>query len=459
MSLLELPGIDQLLTGRLGLAAQAALLSCLLWERRRRRVARNLSRRCTQLQQAVANRAIRLLRVPHERIDQEIDSGLEEIGRGLQLERVAIWLRNDQRAGYRLANWWADKNIEAPAATRFFTPVETAITDGGVVLQHGNGEPAGAFVAILIDGDHSVVGVPLPASGAAEGFVSLEPLPHGANWYDVVLPALPTIAETLGIAVDRRYNGAHPEPRSSAPTDEQVYNKLHELAHASRAITVGTLAGSLAHEVSQPLTAIMSNAQAALRLLGKGSMPVEQLREILEDIVADDRRAGEVMQVVRSFLKKQEVARLPVQVSELVHDTVRLVADEALLRRVSIKLGLDTNLPLVNGDPVQLRQVVLNLLLNSFDALDSIDPAERELAVVTSTAGDHVELLVDDHGLGVPDSNLASIFEPFVTTKRSGLGLGLHITRAIVEAHGGSIAAEPRPDHGLRMRVKLPIAN
>jgi signal transduction histidine kinase len=233
--------------------------------------------------------------------------------------------------------------------------------------------------------------------------------------------------------------------------------RLDRLAHASRAFTIGALGGSVAHELSQPLAAILSNTQAALRLLSADPPQVDLVREILVDIASDDQRAAEIIRRMRRMLQQGEPERVALDVNDVVREAVRLLADEALLRKVRIAVEPQQPLPRIHGDPVQLQQVLLNLLMNAFDAMEAVAAEERRLLLRTSRCGrDLVEIVVADHGPGVERHKLERIFEPFYTTKRTGMGIGLYITRAIVQAHGGRIEAAANGDRGLQVRVALP---
>jgi len=234
--------------------------------------------------------------------------------------------------------------------------------------------------------------------------------------------------------------------------------RLRDLARVSRAVTLGVLSGSLAHELNQPLTAILSNAQAGLRLLDSSSISLPQLREILLDVVGDDQRAGEIIRRTRRLLDLGESEAAEIEMNALVRGALQTVADEALLRRVRTTLVLASDLPRSRGDPVQLEQVFVNLFLNAFDAMADLPREDRRLAVRTTQRGaELIEVIVEDRGKGVDQDQLGRIFEPFYTTKRSGMGMGLYLSRAIIEAHGGCVHAESaRP--GLRVCVCLPRA-
>ncbi|MBX6365940.1 MAG: hypothetical protein IRZ00_19000 [Gemmatimonadetes bacterium] len=239
----------------------------------------------------------------------------------------------------------------------------------------------------------------------------------------------------------------------------EAISRLQALAHANRAATIGALAGSLAHELNQPLTAILSNAQAGLRLLGGERPQTDVVHDILSDVATDAYRAGEIIRRTRHLLKQGEPERVLLDVAAVVSETLRTVSDEALLRKVRVAVEADPDVPPVEADPVQLQQVVLNLVLNGFDAMQAMPTEERRLAVrIARSADGGVEIAVADRGPGIEAQRLARIFEPFYTTKGSGMGMGLYVTRAIVEAHGGSIEAASDPGRGLQVRVRLPAA-
>ncbi|WP_437916643.1 response regulator [Sorangium sp. So ce302] len=237
----------------------------------------------------------------------------------------------------------------------------------------------------------------------------------------------------------------------------KVQRAHDQLAHLNRVSAVSELAASLAHELNQPLAAILSNAQAAERLLTQTPPGIADARAALADIVADDRRAGQVIQRIRAMLRKGELSVAAMDLSELAREVVRLVASAALLAGTTVRLDLASGLPHVHGDGIQVQQVLLNLLVNALDAVSRRPPEARLVVVRTRPAdGSHVELSVADSGDGVAPEDLERIFEPFVTSKPHGLGVGLAISRSIVEAHGGRLWAECRPGEGATFRCALP---
>jgi two-component system sensor kinase FixL len=220
---------------------------------------------------------------------------------------------------------------------------------------------------------------------------------------------------------------------------------------------MGELTASLAHELNQPLTGILTNAQAARRLLDAGPPDLDELREILADIVADDKRAAEVIQRLRDLLRKGETQLCSLDLNVLIRDVVKLLGSDAIIRRVLVTLDLDVRPALVMGDRVQLQQVVLNLLLNAMDAAAESAGSDRTVVVRTRTEADAVEVSVKDAGPGLRDGTQELIFQPFYTTKAGGMGMGLAIAKSIIEAHVGVIWAENTPPRGAAFCFRVPL--
>ena len=239
---------------------------------------------------------------------------------------------------------------------------------------------------------------------------------------------------------------------------DEALELRRELAHSGRVSMLGQLASSLAHELSQPLGAILRNTEAAELMLQASTVDVEALREIVVDIQRDDRRAGLVIERLRSLLKRRELELQPLAVDGIVQDVLTLVHSDSASRHVHIDCRLEPSLPAVLGDRVHLSQVLLNLLLNAMDAVTDLTPDRRRVVVGAGRNGDGtIELYVADTGNGVPPDVAAQIFEPFFTTKPAGMGMGLAISRSIVERHGGSISLSNEPGRGARFSVVLPI--
>lgn len=234
----------------------------------------------------------------------------------------------------------------------------------------------------------------------------------------------------------------------------EVQRQRSALAHASALAVVGELTASIAHEINQPLGAILSNTDAAELLLEAGA-PHESIRQIMEDIRKDDRRASDVIQRLRALLRKHEIEARPFDLNEAIADALRVVRADAERRRVAIDAEFAA-LPSVRGDRTHIQQVLLNLIVNGMDAMVDTHVTRRRLVVRTARAGGDLEVSVTDAGPGIPPERMPKLFESFFTTKQSGMGLGLSIARSIVEAHGGRIRAENNPGGGATFRFTLP---
>lgn len=255
-------------------------------------------------------------------------------------------------------------------------------------------------------------------------------------------------------------SGLLDERRRRRLAEVESRQRLAELAHVNRYSAVGELTASIAHELNQPLGSILTNTETA-ELMLKGSAPdLEEIREILADIRRDDQRAGEVIRRLRSVLKKAPFEIRDIELKETVREVMGFVGDVAGGRKIELSFygPADTDLH-VKGDPIQLQQVVLNLILNALDAVSEAQTGKREVSVIMARAGHFAEIRVGDTGPGIAVADLKAIFDPFFTTKPEGMGMGLAIARTIVEAHHGTIIAENQPYGGALFTVRLPLAS
>jgi signal transduction histidine kinase len=269
-------------------------------------------------------------------------------------------------------------------------------------------------------------------------------------WREIVFVLLAIVLQGVVIAV------LLVQRRLRRKAELAARQQFAELAHAARLATAGQLTAAIAHEINQPLSAILSNAEAAELMLATESPPLDELRHILADIRSDDLRASEVIRRLRSLLGKHAPEMGPLDLNALAADIVQMLAVEARRRGVVLDTDLG-QLPPVCGDRVQLQQALLNLILNAMDAMNDIPQAARRVTVRTAANGnDGVEVAVSDAGHGIPAARLPHIFESFTTSKQDGMGLGLSIASSIVEAHGGKIRAENNPGKGATFRFTLP---
>ena len=230
-----------------------------------------------------------------------------------------------------------------------------------------------------------------------------------------------------------------------------------QLTHLGRAAVLGQLSGAFAHELNQPLTSILGNAEAALRLIDNGEADFAELREILRDIVHDDLRAAQVIDRLRALLEKGEMLRRPVDLGATVREVLDIAKSELITRHVRVTAQLDPGLPVVMADRVQMQQILLNLLMNACEAMGGLPVAERKVRLATRHLPEEscVQVTVADSGCGIPPGDLERIFQPFVTTKSSGMGMGLAICRSVAESHRGRLWAES-DGHGATFHLQVP---
>jgi len=239
----------------------------------------------------------------------------------------------------------------------------------------------------------------------------------------------------------------------------EAARQRHDLAHLARVTALGELSSSLAHELTHPLTAILSNAQAAQRFLADDDVDLDEVREILNDIVTQDQRAGDVIHRLRLMLKKGELQEHcdDVDLNEVILDVVNLMRSDLINRNVTLDTDLAQKLPAITGDRVQLQQVLLNLALNGCEAMADYNSSERRLVIASQWENGVVRVSVADRGSGIPEGKMEQVFERFFTTKKEGMGLGLSVCRTIIDAHRGKIWATNDAGCGATFHFSLPI--
>jgi PAS domain S-box-containing protein len=256
--------------------------------------------------------------------------------------------------------------------------------------------------------------------------------------------------------------GADRDVTARKQAEQETQLLQQEIAHAGRVSMMGQLASGLAHEINQPLASILRNAEAAELFLQHSSPDLEEIRAILSDIRSDDERAGHVIDRMRGLLRRQALDTGLLDVGALVGDVAALVRMDAAMRQVKLEIDVPADLPHARGDRVQIQQVLLNLILNGMDALNGTRLEDRRVDVTArldvARGAPTVEIAVGDAGHGIPGDMLARIFDPFVTTKPDGMGIGLAVSRTIVEAHSGHLWAENRDGGGAAFRFTLPVA-
>ena len=242
---------------------------------------------------------------------------------------------------------------------------------------------------------------------------------------------------------------------ASVRAEREAARLREELAHAARVKAVGQLSSALAHELKQPLTSILADAQSAQIMLQGGKLDVPELSAILADICAADRRADAIIERARTFMKRSGIELRPVRVDEVARDVLALVRGNAIAQGITLDLSLPPGLPEVRADRVQLSQVLLNLVVNAMEAVCAQSVRERRVRIQARRDDGRVEVAVVDSGTGIPAEMMPRLFDAFVTTKQAGLGIGLALSRAIVQAHGGELLAENNAGGGATFRFTL----
>jgi C4-dicarboxylate-specific signal transduction histidine kinase len=241
--------------------------------------------------------------------------------------------------------------------------------------------------------------------------------------------------------------------------EETLRQTQAELAHISRVMTMGELTASIAHEVNQPLTAVINNGNASLRWLGRETPDLDEVKGALRDIVRDGQRASDVIAGIRALLKKAPTQAVPLDINEVIEEVIGLTQREVQRHEIRLRTELAADLPPVLGDRVQLQQVLLNLVMNGIEAMSPVVDRPRELLIRSARArSDGVLVAVQDSGIGLAPQTLEQIFDAFFSTKPAGMGMGLSIGRTIIKAHGGQLWAECNPVHGATFQFTLPEA-
>ena len=358
-------------------------------------------------------------------LDRELHTALRRIVDFAAVDRGTIVEFADRAEDCR--SWAIGDPLDHECAARLLDRVRTGEEAAGISL-----------------GGERQVAVPLRAGGRVLGAVMLATDSIGGEWPDAFMEQLRLFGEIVANAL------------AAARAERESGRLRQELAHIGRVSALGELTGSLAHELNQPLTAILNNAEVAQQHLEADVIDVAKLQDILSDIVADDKRAAGVIRRLRTMLKKGELEHLPLDVNDIVREVTDLVRTDTILRDIPARLELGAGLPMVRGDRAQLQQVVLNLVLNGLEATSGSSGRARGLLIRTSAGDKEVVVAIEDAGPGIDPAHLDRLFDPFYTTKGEGLGMGLSIARTIIGAHGGDLRASNNAGGGATFAFTLP---
>jgi C4-dicarboxylate-specific signal transduction histidine kinase len=438
---------------------ETALVVWLLRHRAARRHAQRLLEDRLRFETLLAELSAKLIHVEAGGMDAALESALRRMIDVLGMDRGNLDEYLNDAPGTRVS-CARPGIVELPsilAAGQFPWAVDT-LRGGGVVRFACSSElPESASIDRLSYdrlGTRSHLSIPLRAGGPMLGVLSLDSVRGEHAWSDDLVDRLHLLSEAFASALERKRMEL-----SLAQRLGETGRLRQELTQIGRVSALGELTASLAHELNQPLTAILNNAEVAQKFLEADAPNIPELREIMKDIVADEIRAADVVHRVRVMVRKGVLEHGPLDINGVVGEVVQLVKGDMASRRVPMTLELASGLPRVRGDRVQLQQVVLNVVLNGIDAMRETNGREPALAIRTFAAGPRsVTVAIEDSGPGIDPRNVERIFEPLYTTKREGLGMGLAIARTIIQAHGGQLRAANNAAGGATFEFTLPVA-
>jgi len=418
----------------------------------RGRSARDEARRFERL---LADLAGAFVRATADQIDTEINRWLERIGLTLGLDRSTIaqvdpatgranFSHTWAREGYPLVPIHLDVNVVLPWLKSKILAGETLVFSS---LDELPKEAVKDIDTFLLFSQKSNVTIPVKVGGIIVGAVGFGALERERKWPLKIVDQLHLIADILGYALERK--------RSVA----ESMRLREELTHVSRAATLGELAASLAHELNQPLAAIMNNAEAARLLLRTDRPDLEEIGDALAEIAQDDQRASDIIERYRILFRRGELRRLALPPNELLGTVERIVASDGVIRNIVLSFDCAPSLPDISADRIQLQQVLINLILNAFDSVCAAEVPRKVAVNAFAGQAGWINVSVSDSGKGIESHLMPRLFEPFFTTKSQGMGMGLAISRSIIEAHGGRLWAQQNPDRGATFQFALPAQN
>lgn len=392
----------------------------------------------------LADIAATLVAVPVGEVDAAIERGLHRIAAFLDLDRATLWELDADGISLRASHSWsADGTCEPQKGDLVTMPwmIATIRANEPVRVARLDELPNEAAIdkaTLALQSTRSLLMVPIRVAGAVTEAISFATIRRVREWPSEFVPRIRLVGEVLAAAL-------------RAERDQSA------LAHMARVSVLGQLSASIAHQLNQPLTAILTNAETAQRMLAKDRFDVVELREICDDIVSENHRAAEVIVRLRALFKRNELQLKQLDLNELIRETLDLVRTELVLHQVSLITDFSSSLPALDADRVQLQQVLLNLIVNATEALKPVVGQQRKLTIRTYAVDAAVRVCVIDSGPGIAAEQLPRVFDPFWSTKPGGMGIGLAICRAIVVAHGGSLIADHNPEGGAIFCAAFPV--
>jgi signal transduction histidine kinase len=396
-----------------------------------------------------------MARVPADEVDREIELWLGKICQALDLDRSAVYERDAPDQPVRATHTWVRPNF--PPFPRNYDPekllqrsTELVMSGKMLVFAHPSEIPAenqDARRMVAKYGPKASAAIPMWAGGRVIGAASFGKFRSAREWPSELIDHLALAVRLFGSAIERKQS------------EIAIREVRTELRVASRRNVMSELVASLSHEINQPLGAILSNLGGVARLLIQGNPEPAMALEAVNSAIEDTKRTAEIVRRIRSMFKNQVEHKAPIGIRGLIGEVVKLTAGEASVRKIAVQIEVSPPGQRVIGDSIQLQQCILNLVMNAFDAITEARSPRRDVAIkVASEKIGWVGVSVCDSGGGIDPAVAKRLFEPFVTTKADGMGLGLLVTRSIVENHGGRIWASPNPDQGTTFTFTLPVA-
>jgi PAS domain S-box-containing protein len=405
-----------------------------------------------RLQQLLAELLGQFVALPSGQVDEAIEKTQRLIVETLGLDRSTLWQIAEGRPSMILTHCWQRPGW--PALPPHFEtegklPWAHAKVAGGesfwfTSIDDLPPEAAHDLESFRIHGPKSNVTIPLIANGQVFGALAFATLAKERKWRMDEIAELKMVAQIIANVLGRER------------ADERSEQLRTEIAHSTRVAMLGELAAALAHELNQPLTAILSNAQAARRFIADGAIETDELRAILDDIIRDDKRAGDVIHNLRRMLNNTPAVPEACSLNDLVCEVAVFLNGEMLSQKIELRQTLAPALPRVQMAPVELQQVLVNLLLNAAQAMKDTPRDRRQIDIETRGGEGAVTVSIRDHGCGISLEQMSKVFEPFHTTKSAGLGMGLAICRRLIEAHGGRIEVGNHEAGGATFWFSLP---